>query len=290
MVAVVVVGGHKRRDRRKHLAPDAQRFQPLGIVPRQGGKLTGTIVHHPHIHTAGRFAGQHLQDAAPHEPFVDDEVFQKDVMLRRFQLAQQLGKLGLATVEVGHSGIAVHREAAAPPPQVARQRSRSGAVRLQTLLHPFRLGQLGAGLAFQIHQALFQGVVADVRLGVPEQRHAQHRQHCNDHQPGDPHAVVHVDVEQVDHHGSRDQRRAAQVMGQQLPEPAQQAEQCPELQQQQHQHQPEPAEDGVYKALLPLFEQTDSAVLKHLYFFFHVLLQLLCLHPVCFLRGRPPAG
>ena len=49
-------------------------------------------------------------------------------------------------------------------------------------------------------------------------------------------------------------------------------------------------EDGVYKALLPLFEQTDSAVLKHLYFFFHVLLQLLCLHLVCFLRGRPPAS
>ena len=71
---------------------------------------------------------------------------------------------------------------------------------------------------------------------------------------------------------------------------SQTAVQLPQDQQQQHQHQPESAEDGVYKALLPFFEQTDSAVLKHLYFFFHVLLQLLCLHLVCFLRGRPPAS
>ncbi len=46
-------------------------------------------------------------------------------------------------------------------------------------------------------------------------------------------------------------RRAAQVMGQQLRRTScSRLNSAPALQQQQHQHQAEPAEDGVYQALL----------------------------------------
>ena len=51
-------------------------------------------------------------------------------------------------------------------------------------------------------------------------------------------------------------------MGQQTAEPAHQAEQRPELQHQQHQHQPKTAENGVDEPFLAFAEQADTAVLK----------------------------
>ena len=53
-----------------------------------------------------------------------------------------------------------------------------------------------------------------------------------------------------------------------------------------------PPHDHLGEVIGPLLPSgnDNAAVLKHLYFFFHVLLQLLCLHLVCFLRGRPPAS
>ena len=105
--------------------------------------------------------------------------------------------------------------------------------------------------------------MAYVLLGVAEQQHAQHRGKRRDHQPRDAHAVVHVLIEQVDHHDRGDQQGAAQVVGQQVTEPAHQAEERPELQHQQHQHQPEAAENGVDEPFLTFSEQADAAVLKY---------------------------
>lgn len=56
---------------------------------------------------------------------------------------------------------------------------------------------------------------------------------------------------------------AAQVVGQQVTEPAHQAEERPELQHQQYQHQPKAAEDGMDEPFLAFTEQTDAAVLKY---------------------------
>ena len=86
VVAVVVVGGNKGRDRRKHLAADTQRFQPSGVVPGQGGELAGAVIHYPHIHALRGLACQNFQNAPPHQPFVNDEVFQKNVLGGAFQL------------------------------------------------------------------------------------------------------------------------------------------------------------------------------------------------------------
>ena len=105
--------------------------------------------------------------------------------------------------------------------------------------------------------------MADIGFGVPEQRHTQHRSQRRDHQPCDAYTVVHILIEQVDHHGCRDQQGAAQVVGQQVTEPAHQAEERPELQHQQYQHQPKAAEDGMDEPFLAFAEQTDAAVLKY---------------------------
>ena len=263
VVAVVVVGGNKGRDRRKYLAADTQRFQPSGVVPGQGGELAGAVIHYPHIHALRGLACQYLQNAPPHQAFVDDEVFQKNVLGGAFQLGQQRGKLGFSAGEIGHLRVFVYREAAAPSAQILRQRGRAGAVRVQRRARLLVLRQLAAGLSLQLQQAFFEHPVAYILFGVAEQQHAQHGCQRRDHQPRDAHAVVHVLIEQVDHHGRRDQQGAAQVVGQQVTEPAHQAEERPELQHQQHQHQPKAAEDGMDEPFLAFTEQTDAAVLKY---------------------------
>ena len=263
VVAVVVVGGNKGCDRRKHLAADTQRFQPSGVVPGQGGELAGAVIHYPHIHALRGLAGQNFQNAPPHQPFVNDEVFQKNVLGGAFQLGQQRSELGFSAGEIGHLRVFVHREATTPSAQILRQRGRAGAVRVQRRARLFVLRQLAAGLSLQLQQAFFEHPVAYILFGVAEQQHAQHGRQRRDHQPRDAHAVVHVLIEQVDHHGRRDQQGAAQVVGQQVTEPAHQAEERPELQHQQYQHQPKAAEDGMDEPFLAFTEQTDAAVLKY---------------------------
>ena len=225
VVAVVVVRGNKGRDRREHLALDAQRFQPAGVIPRQGGELAGAVIHHPHIHPLRCLAGQHFQNAAPHQAFVHDEIFQKDVLFCRFQLAQHFIEHGFAAVEVGGHRVGIDRKAAALAPQIPCQRHRFGCLLLQKLHGLLILRQPGAGLSLQIQQAVLQGIVAHITFGVPEQRHAQHRHQCRDYQPCDAHAVVHVLIEQIDHHCRCYQQGAAKIMRQQPAEPLQQAEQ-----------------------------------------------------------------
>ena len=109
MIPVVVVGGYKRLDRCKHLALDPQFLQTLGIVMRQGGKLTGTVVEHAHLDPFLNLPGQDLQDLAPHFTFVHNEVFQEDEMLGLFQLDQHFAEFILAQGEVGDSGVVVDR-------------------------------------------------------------------------------------------------------------------------------------------------------------------------------------
>ena len=126
VVAVIIMGRDKGLHRREHPAPDAQLFEAAGVIPGQGGELTGAVVHHPDVHALSGLAGQHFEDPAPHEALVDDEVLEEDVLLGLFQLAQQLFELGLAAGEVGDFRVPVDREAAALSVEIPRQRGRAG--------------------------------------------------------------------------------------------------------------------------------------------------------------------
>ena len=229
MVAVIIVGRDERLHRTEYLAPDAQRFQPPGVIARQGRELAGAVVHHPDIHSRCGLAGQHFQHPAPEQPLIDDKVFDEDVLFCRFQLAQQFLELGLAAGEVGHGGVLIHREAAAPPIQIGRQRRRAGFGRFQLLDDRLVLRQLGAQHIFQFQQPFAQDVVAEVALHIEEQRHTHHREERNDHHPGDLCTVVHLAVQQVEDHGRRDGHTAAEVVGPQIAEPAEDADQQPHL-------------------------------------------------------------
>jgi hypothetical protein len=126
--------------------------------------------------------------------------------------------------------------------------------------------------------------VAEVALHIEEQRHTHHRKERNDHHPGDLCTVVHLAVQQIEDHDRRDGHTAAEVVGPQIAEPAEDADQQPHLKQQEQQHQPEPAEDGVNDPLLALFQQPEAAVLKLLGVVFDILFQFVLLH-----GNSPPA-
>ena len=278
VVAVVVMGGDEGLDGREHPALNAQLLKAAGIVPGQGRKLAGAVVHDPDVHALGGFPGQHLEDPAPHETLVDDEVLEKDVSLCLFQLAQQLCELGFAAGEVGHLRVLVDREAAAPAVEIPCQRGRAGVGLFQRLCCGEGLGLQAPGLLGEAGRSLLKGVVAKVALDVEKQGHAHHGQDGDGDHPCDLGAVVHPAVEDVDHHEDRYRNAAAEVMGQQGAEPPEDAPQHPDLQQHQQQHQPEAAEDRVDDALLALFQEPEAAVLELLHPVFHVLRKVFLLH------------
>ena len=200
MVAVVVMGRDEGHHRGKDLALDAQLLQQCGVIPGQGRELAGAVVHHPDVHALRGFLRQDLEDPTPHQAFVDDEILEKDVPFRLFQLAQQCGKLGLAAGEVGHLRVLPHRETAASAVQISGQPCGLRVLLLQPAEGLPLLRQMGAGLALQLQQPLLEQIVPKIAFDVKEEGHAHHRQHRDDHQPCDLHAVVQIAAEQVEHH------------------------------------------------------------------------------------------
>ena len=259
MVPVVIVGGDERSHRGEHLAPDAQLFQPLGIVVGQGGELAGAVVHHPHLHAGGGFPGQDLQHPAPHEALVHDEIFQEDEVLGGFQLPQHLLELVLAQGEIGHVGAAEDGVAAALA-DVPGQRRRPCAGRFQLLLGPRRGGHQVVGLLQHGLDPFFQRPVAHVALDVQKEQGAEDRQQQDHRQPGELGGGVDAAVEQVEHHDQGEEDAAAIDMGQEIPKPEEDAQQEEYLHQQQGQDQPHPAEQEPHDALLPFFQQGQARV------------------------------
>ena len=288
VVSVIIMGRDKGHQRRENFAGDAQPLQPLGVVPGQGGELTGAVVHHPHMDTLSGLTGQHFQHPAPHEPLVNDEILQENILFRFFQLAQQLRELGLAAGKIGHSRVLIHREAAAFPPQVVGQRGRTRLLCFQPFQRLGILGQLLPGILFQLLEAALEHPVADFAFGPPEQHHAQDRHQRNDHQPGDLGTVVHIAVEQVDDHNGRERDAAAQQMGHQRGEPPEHAEQQQHLHKKEGQHQSGAAKNGPDDAPFALFQQPDAAILKNADPVFDILFELFWFHSVPFIPGLFP--
>ena len=259
MVPVIVVGGEERRHRGEHLALDAQLPQALGIVVGQCGKLAGAVVHHPDVHALFGFPGQNLQNSAPHQPFIHDEVFHENEMLGLLQLPQHLGPLVLPQREVGHSGLVVGRVAPCTA-DIAGQCRRSGFLLLQPLHDLGGLGDAVSGLGNQPVQAILQRPMADVALGIPEEQCAEYRQQHNHDQPGDFCRGIHAAVQQIQHHSHGKDDRASVDMGKKIRKPPEGAEQQHNMKNQQQQDQPHTAENSVNEALLPLFQKRQPFI------------------------------
>ena len=195
-------------------------------------------------------------------------------MLGLLQLAQKRFKLGFAAGEIGQGRVLIHREAAARAPQVAGQPRGVRVGGFQRFQRAGGLGQLLPGLLGEGGQPLFQHPMAHFALGPPEQHHPQHRHQRNDDEPGDLGAVVHLAVEQVDHHDGGEEDGPAKQVGHQPHEPAEDAEQQPHLQTEEEEHQPGAAKNDPDHASLALLQQPEAAVLHALdvvlEFFVHV--------------------
>ena len=270
VVPVVVVGGDERRNGGEGLAADAQLPQPLRVVAGKRGQLAGPVVHHPHVHPLGRFAGQDLQDAAPHEALVHNEILQENEPLRLFQLPQQLLELLLAQGEVGHSRVLVDREGAAPV-QVAGERRGAGGLLFQPLQGPGGGGEQVLGLLHHVGGPVPQGAVAQVALGEQVHQGTEHRQERDDQKPGELCRGVQPAVQQIQHHGHGKEDRASENVGEEISEPAEHAEQGQHLQRQQHDDR-RPAEHDGQDAFPPGFQQREPLVLLRRFLRIHSLI------------------
>ena len=58
----------------------------------QGEHAADIIIDHAHFDAGAGFFGQDIQDGVPHDAFFNDKIFEKDIMLSIFQIADEIGK------------------------------------------------------------------------------------------------------------------------------------------------------------------------------------------------------
>ena len=145
MIPVSVVGRYKWCHWGEHFALDTQLAQTVRVIVRQGAQLTGTIIHHPDIHALNRLFRKDLQYFSPHQPLVNDEVFQKDKLLRLLQLLQHFLPFGLAGGEIGDCRLIIYRVASASV-NILRQICHAGVFLFQCLECGLLLWELVSGL------------------------------------------------------------------------------------------------------------------------------------------------
>ena len=154
---------------------------------------------------------------------------------------------------------------AAGAAQIVGQSRSAGGFPLQPVQGFLSLGNAVPGVVDQLIHPFFQGSVADVALGKPEQQRPKHRKQHHQDQPGELYGGVHFAVEQVqDHHCGKEQT-APKNMGQETGEPAEHAEQQEQMKGQQQTNEPQPAENQMDQPLLSLAQQRQSLIV----FFVH---------------------
>ena len=257
VVPVVVVGGDKGGHGGEHLALYAQFLQALGVVVGQGGKLAGAVVHHPHFQALGGLPGQYLQDPAPHQALVDDEILQKDEMLRLLQLPQQLLPLVLAQGEILHGSVFIDREAAAAP-EVTGQGRRARALLSEPLQDLGVLGYVVSGGVYEQPQPLPEYAHAQIAAGVAVQGRTQGGHEGYHQQPGYLGCGVGVGVEKIEAHKGGEDNADQQEMGQVFREPVDKEEKQKQLEQQQEHDEPQAAEHRPHQTLAPFVQKPQA--------------------------------
>ena len=88
---------------------NAQPPQPERIIRRQAHDAAEIVVQDAHIHALRRLSAEDLQNGVPHFSLVEDEVFQKNIVLRLFQVLAHLREAVLADVVIFCGGVVVDR-------------------------------------------------------------------------------------------------------------------------------------------------------------------------------------
>lgn len=108
VVAAVQRAAHEEQRVERH-TPDAVLVQLPGVLRRVGRNAAQIVVEHPHIDARGGLAAQNLDDGVPEHTVAHDEIFQKDEMLRRFQVGQQVGEKVIPQVVEFGPGVGLQR-------------------------------------------------------------------------------------------------------------------------------------------------------------------------------------
>ena len=130
---------------------------------------------------------------------MDNEVFQKHILFRLFQLPQKFFPLGLTVGEVGHLRIVIHRMAAIAV-DIVDQRCRTRIFLMQTVKGRRLLSQRILRHSDQLFDAEFQCPVSHLALGKPEQHGTKHMKQHDENKPGDFRGGIDLRVEKIDNH------------------------------------------------------------------------------------------
>ena len=115
-------------------ALNAHLAQLFAVAHRKAGDAAEIVVHHAHVDALHRLAAQHVQDRVPHLAVIDDEKFEKNIVLRLFQLLQHARKAALAARKIDRLRVVINRITRAGK-QVARMVPRRNICFFQRLHH-----------------------------------------------------------------------------------------------------------------------------------------------------------
>ena len=126
VISIIIMCRYKRHHRRKDLAGNAQLIEHSGIVPGQQHEFAESVVYDPDIHALGCLPGQDLQNPAPHDALLHDEVLQEDEFFCLLQFQQKPAELIFSLGEVDGVGAGAGGKVVRPP-QIAGKSRRSGS-------------------------------------------------------------------------------------------------------------------------------------------------------------------
>ncbi len=113
VVAVIEPPGQNRNEGIEHVRLNAHVAQLFAVVHGKIRDAAEIVVHHAHIDALRRLAPENVQDRAPHFSVVDDEKFEKNIVLGFFQLFEHPRKARLAAWKIDGVGGVVDRIAGA---------------------------------------------------------------------------------------------------------------------------------------------------------------------------------
>ena len=113
MIPVILSGGQKRDNGRKHFGFNPVAFQFPGIVVGQQQNGAHAVIHHSDLHSRLYFFFQYLQHSIPHMPSCHNKILEKNKLLRLSQLDQQIRKFILPERIIYRRSVMIRRKACA---------------------------------------------------------------------------------------------------------------------------------------------------------------------------------
>ena len=257
VISVIIVCGNKRSQGREHPALDAQFFQSSGIIGRKFCDLAGTIVDHPDIHTLPSFSGKDLQDLPPHDPLIDDKVFQKDKVFRFIQLPEHglqhiLTQRKIADIRITINGITPGAL------DIVRYTGSLRAFFLHLTQYIRILSDQFLFLLCDLFRFPFQFSVPCIHLTVQIEQRTENRKDADDNDPGDFCRGIHGTVDHDERHDRIQSTHNHHVVRHIVPQTDDPQDNQSNLQQQQQDYDSGTAEQHGQKALPAAFQQLDA--------------------------------